>query len=91
MDEEKIEELLGAMLALSGAGMAMERALHALMASHPDPAALHQALFSELHPSKMPSTHPEPLQNGWQETARAFLEHSTLLVSAAQSGQAGKN
>lgn len=91
MDEEKIEELLGAMLALSGAGMAMERVLYAIMSAHPERERLHQLLSAELHPTKAPHTLQGPLLDEWHATAARFLEHSVTLLSLSQSGQAVKN
>lgn len=91
MENEAAEALSVATLRMVGMGMALERALYALMSAHPNWVGLNQALLAELNPTKAPHMHPEPVIVGWHSIAERLLEHSAMLAGLAQSGQATKN
>lgn len=85
------ETLVIAMARFAGAGNALERAIYALMSSHPNYAGLHQAMSGDLSPDKAEDIPEGPMREAWIEAAMRLLKHSATLASMAQSSQATKN
>ncbi len=94
MDSETaqaLDSLRNDFLRMAGMGEVLERAIAALISTHPQPEAVNQALLAELHPSKIPDTAGESQQAGWHAIAARLLTHSVALAVQAQSQRETKN